>query len=78
MLVVVFYPSFVRRLEDDNECCVYCHLWPWSHKNTKDHDKCSIHSGLLCKGTRLKKKTKKGKKKMVDVHLLAIDVCVVF
>jgi hypothetical protein len=73
MLVVVFYPSFVRRLEDDNECCVHCHLWPWSHKNTKDDDKCSIIVVFFARGQDYKKKTKE-KKINVDVHLLAIDV----
>ncbi len=78
MLVVVFYPSFVRRLEDDNECCVYCRLWPWFHKNTKDHDKCSVHSGLLCKGTRLKKKDKEGKKKKRLMYIYLPQMYVLF
>jgi hypothetical protein len=34
--VVVFYLGFIKRVEDDNKCCIYRHLLPESRKNNKN------------------------------------------
>jgi hypothetical protein len=57
-----FCPSFVRRVEDDNDIAFIVIFYPNLTRRTKDENKCNIHNHLLYKGTRVKKKNKEKKK----------------